>query len=106
MTTVLAADGYPGAYRKGAPITIPPLPDGVHVFHAGTALESGRLVTSGGRVLAVTAVDRDFGRARAASREAAAAITFEGRRFRGDIGWREAGRRAAFGATRGLSTAF
>ena len=92
VTTVLATDGYPGTYGKGAPITIPPLPGGVHVFHAGTALESGRLVTSGGRVLAVTAVDRDFGRARAASRDAAAAITFEGRRFRGDIGWREAER--------------
>ena len=93
VTTVLAADGYPGAYRKGVPITIPPLPGGVQVFHAGTALESGRLVTSGGRVLAVTAVDRDFGRARAASRDAAASITFEGRQFRGDIGWREAERR-------------
>ena len=92
VTTVLAADGYPGAYRKGAPITIPSLPGGVHVFHAGTALESDRLVTSGGRVLAVTAVDRDFGRAQAASRDAAAAISFAGRQFRGDIGWREAER--------------
>ncbi len=94
VTTVLAVDGYPGAYRKGAPITIPSLPDGVHVFHAGTAVDSGRLVTSGGRVLAVTAVDPDFGRARAASRDGAAAITFEGRRFRGDIGWRETGRQS------------
>ena len=94
VTTVLAAEGYPGAYRRGAAITIPSFPDGIHVFHAGTALESGRLVTSGGRVLAVTAVDGDFQRARAASRDAAAAITFEGRHFRGDIGWREAGRRA------------
>ena len=93
VTTVLAADGYPGAYRKGAPVSIPSLPDAVHVFHAGTSLEAGRLVTSGGRVLAVTAVDRDFGRARAASRDVAAAITFEGCRFRGDIGWREAQRR-------------
>lgn len=93
VTTVLAADGYPGPCGKGAAISIPGLPDGVHVFHAGTAIESGRLVTSGGRVLAVTAVHRDFGRARAASRAAAAAIDFEGKRFRGDIGWREAGRR-------------
>ena len=95
VTTVLAADGYPGPYRKGAPIAIPSLPERVQVFHAGTALESGRLVASGGRVLAVTAVDRDFGRARATSRDAAAAITFEGRRFRADIGWREAERRTA-----------
>ena len=93
VTTVLAADGYPGPYGKGASITVPELPEGVHVFHAGTSVESGRMVTSGGRVLAVTAVDREFGSARAASRAAAAAIDFDGKRFRGDIGWREAERR-------------
>lgn len=94
VTTVLAADGYPGSYPKGAAISIPALPQGVHVFHAGTAIGSGRLVASGGRVLAVTAVRRDFGQARAASRAAAGAIYFEGRRFRRDIGWREAERRS------------
>ena len=93
VTTVLAASGYPGSYGKGAAIDIPPLPEGAHVFHAGTARRSGRLVTSGGRVLAVTAVDRDFGRARTVSRAVAEAITFEGRYYRRDIGWREAGRR-------------
>ncbi len=89
VTTVLAASGYPGAYVKGERITVPELPDGVHVFHAGTALDSGRLVTSGGRVLAVTAVGEDFRGARKASRTAAEAIAFEGRYFRRDIGWRE-----------------
>ena len=89
VTTVLAASGYPGAYGKGERITVPELPDGVHVFHAGTALDSGRLVTSGGRVLAVTAVGEDFRGARKASRTAAEAIAFEGRYFRRDIGWRE-----------------
>ena len=93
VTTVLAASGYPGSYPKGAPITIPPLPGGAHVFHAGTAVNSGRLVTSGGRVLAVTAVDPDFRRARAVSRGVAAAIRFEGKQFREDIGWREVERR-------------
>ncbi len=93
VTTVLAAEGYPGSYPKGAAISLPDLPEGVQLFHAGTALESGRLVTSGGRVLAVTAVRRDFDEARAASRDAAAAIGFAGKQFRGDIGWREAERR-------------
>jgi len=93
VTTVLAASGYPGSYGKGVPVSIPEMGDGVHVFHAGTALEDGRLVTSGGRVLAVTAVAPDFGGAREASRGAAAAITFEGRYFRRDIGWREEERR-------------
>ncbi|MCY4399978.1 MAG: phosphoribosylamine--glycine ligase [Gemmatimonadetes bacterium] len=95
VTTVLAAPGYPGSYPKGAPISIPPLPGDVQVFHAGTSLADGQLVTSGGRVLAVTAVDPDFQRARRASRAVARAITFEGRQFREDIGWREASRRGS-----------
>ncbi|MDE2974143.1 MAG: phosphoribosylamine--glycine ligase [Gemmatimonadota bacterium] len=95
VTTVLAASGYPGAYGKGARITVPPLPANVHVFHAGTALDSGRLVTSGGRVLAVTAVGEDVRGACEASRAAAETITFDGRYFRRDIGWREEKRLAA-----------
>ena len=93
VTPVLAAEGYPGDYGKGAAVTIPPLPQGTVVFHAGTALESDRLVTSGGRVLAVTAVKRDFERAQAVCRAVADAIAFEGKHFRRDIGWREAERR-------------
>ena len=94
VTTVLAAAGYPGTYAKGAAISLPPMPAGVEVFHAGTRMEGDRLVTSGGRVLAVTATDGDFARARSRSRAAAGTIRFEGSRFRRDIGWREAGRRA------------
>ena len=89
VTTVLAASGYPGSYGRGAPVSIPEMGDGVQVFHAGTALEGGRLVASGGRVLAVTAVAPDFGSACEGSREAADAIAFEGKYFRRDIGWRE-----------------
>ena len=101
VTTVLAAEGYPGAYAKGIPVSIPPLPDGVHAFHAGTALHaadgagSPTLTTSGGRVLAVTAVRGDFARAQAASRAAAGSISFRGGHFRRDIGWREAQRSPA-----------
>ena len=93
VTTVLAASGYPGSYGKGAAISIPPLPEGAVAFHAGTSLESGRLVTSGGRVLAVTAVNRDFERAQTVSRAVAGSIAFDGRYYRTDIGWRETGRR-------------
>ena len=97
VATVLAAPGYPGSYPKGAPVEIPPLPDNVHVFHAGTTrgAEPDTWATAGGRVLAVTAVDRDFDAARAAGRAAAEAVHFEGKQFRRDIGWREAHRRAA-----------
>ncbi|HET7551299.1 MAG TPA: phosphoribosylamine--glycine ligase [Gemmatimonadaceae bacterium] len=87
VTTVLAAEGYPESPRKGAPITLPPPANGVHIFHAGTARDAdGRLVTSGGRVLAVTAVAPTMDEARAASVSAAAQIEFEGKHFRSDIG--------------------
>jgi phosphoribosylamine--glycine ligase len=67
----------------------------VRVFHAGTARDAaGRLVTAGGRVLAVTAVADDVEAARAASVAAASAIDFQGKQFRRDIGWRELARRA------------
>jgi len=94
VTTVLAAGGYPDQPLKGSGITIPDdLGEGVTVFHAGTARSEGQLTVSGGRVLAVTAVRETFGEARAASREAAGRISFEGKQFRTDIGWREAARK-------------
>ena len=89
VTTVVASGGYPGAYTSGKPITLPEERDDVMVFHAGTRLDGGRLVTSGGRVLAVTALAPTFAAAATASREAAAQVQFEGAFFRGDIGWRE-----------------
>jgi phosphoribosylamine--glycine ligase len=95
VTTVLAAAGYPAKARSGDAITIPSLPAGVTVFHAGTALtDDGTLRTAGGRVLAVTAVAPTFAEAQAHSRGAAAAVQFEGAQFRDDIGWREAARSA------------
>jgi phosphoribosylamine--glycine ligase len=90
VTTVVASGGYPGAYEKGRPITIPEdLGDGVIVFHAGTAVTADGLVTSGGRVLAVTALAHTVPAAADASRQAAARIDFEDAFFRTDIGWRE-----------------
>jgi phosphoribosylamine--glycine ligase len=94
VTTVLAAQGYPGRPQRGAAITIPgDLPPGVTVFHAGTTLDdAGMLRVAGGRVLNVTAVAPTFAEAQRMSREAAERITFAGKTFRGDIGWREAAR--------------
>jgi phosphoribosylamine--glycine ligase len=96
VTTVLAAAGYPDTPRTGDPITLPAsLPAGVHVFHAGTARDrDGRLVTAGGRVLAVTAVADTFEQARQTSRTFAEQVHFDGRQFRSDIGGREVARRA------------
>ncbi|MBA3316976.1 MAG: phosphoribosylamine--glycine ligase [Gemmatimonadales bacterium] len=94
VTTVLASRGYPDAPEQGAPIVIPPhLPDGVTIFHAGTARGSdGVLRVSGGRVLNVTAVASGFAEAQRRSRETADAIEYEGKIYRRDIGWREAAR--------------
>jgi phosphoribosylamine--glycine ligase len=94
VTTVLASKGYPDAPARGAAITIPDgLPEGVTVFHAGTTRDAGGVLrVNGGRVLNVTAVAPSFGEAQRLSREAAEAIEFEGKLYRRDIGWREAGR--------------
>ncbi len=95
VTTVLAAEGYPDSPVKGAAITLPDtVPDGVTIFHAGTARDpDGTLRVTGGRVLNVTAVAPTFTEAQARSRTGAAAVSYKGKIFRGDIGWREAGRR-------------
>lgn len=94
VTTVLAAAGYPDTPRRGDRIEIPPaLPKETLVFHAGTQRdEDGHLLTNGGRVLAVTGTGATFAAAQAASRSVAELIQFEGKQFRGDIGWREARR--------------
>jgi phosphoribosylamine--glycine ligase len=96
VTTVVAAAGYPDKVRTGDAITLPaPEPD-VHVFHAGTAFDAtGRLVTSGGRVLAVTAVADSIEKAQQRSTAFASRIEFDGKQFRDDIGWREIARRRA-----------
>lgn len=98
VTTVLAAEGYPASPRTGAEIRIPggleSSPD-VLVFHAGTTIDgNGKLRVAGGRVLSVTAVGPDIASAAARSREAAEAVSFEGKQFRRDIGWREVERHA------------
>jgi phosphoribosylamine--glycine ligase len=90
VTTVLAAHGYPGKVRTGDEIAISARGDDVTVFHAGTTRDAeGALRTAGGRVLAVTAVAPTIAAAREKSAAAAANITFEGKQFRRDIGWRE-----------------
>jgi phosphoribosylamine---glycine ligase len=90
VTTVVAAAGYPGKPRQGSAITLPPVEENVHVFHAGTTLDAtGQLVTAGGRVFAVTAVAPTLEAARAESARVAGAIELEGKQLRRDIGWRE-----------------
>jgi phosphoribosylamine--glycine ligase len=88
---VIASGGYPGKYEKGKEIhgldDVDAM-EGVTVFHAGTADENGRVVTSGGRVLGVTAVADDLPSAVARAYEGAAAVSFDGAHNRTDIGHR------------------
>jgi len=96
VTTVVAASGYPDTPRLGDAITLPSSAGAdVHVFHAGTARASnGRLVTAGGRVLAVTAVADTLAGAQRSSVRTASAIEFAGSQYRADIAWRELERHA------------
>lgn len=83
---VLASGGYPGSYDKGYPITgLDAVQDAV-VFHAGTALTGGQVVTNGGRVLGVTALGDTLGQAVQNAYAAARPIQFEKMMFRHDIG--------------------
>lgn len=87
VCVVLASGGYPGPYRKGYVISgLDDVPPDVVVFHAGTSLEDGRVVTAGGRVLGVTAVAEDIPAAIARAYDAVERIHFEGMHYRRDIG--------------------
>ncbi|MGB0851751.1 MAG: phosphoribosylamine--glycine ligase [Pikeienuella sp.] len=91
MTVVLAAKGYPGAYAKGEAIIGLEAANAdadVMIFHAGTKLAEGQVVSSGGRVLAVTAVGDDIAAARGKAYDAIAKIDWPGGFHRKDIGWR------------------
>ncbi|MCL4544472.1 MAG: phosphoribosylamine--glycine ligase [Chloroflexi bacterium] len=89
VTVMLASGGYPGHYRTGLPIdgvdraaTIP----GATVFHAGTAMIDGQLVTDGGRVLCVAGTGSSLAEARATAYAAAGEISWDGVHYRRDIG--------------------
>ena len=86
-TVILVSGGYPEAYEKGKPITGSLNQKDTEVFHAGTKISGDALLTSGGRVLALTSMDIDPKRALEKSYEAALRIDFEGKYYRKDIGF-------------------
>ena len=87
---VLAAGGYPGSYSKGTVIhgLDAIQADNIKVFHAGTANADGQVVTSGGRVLCVTALGDNIAAAQRDCYLAADKISWDGMTLRRDIGWR------------------
>ncbi|HTH54109.1 MAG TPA: phosphoribosylamine--glycine ligase [Edaphobacter sp.] len=88
-TVIAASGGYPGKYASGKPISgVEETGDGVVIFHAGTAIKDGQLVTAGGRVLAVTAEALDLRDALERIYTRMKTISFEGMQYRRDIGHR------------------
>ena len=89
VCVVLAAEGYPGDYPKGRVIQgLKEAAAAGLVFHAGTALDGEQVVTSGGRVLGVTALGADIRAAIDAAYQTVAKISFAGCQYRSDIGYR------------------
>ena len=86
-TVMLVSQGYPGDYEKGKEITGVPDVKGSIVFHAGTRLADGKVVTNGGRVIAVSSFGKTMREALAQSYENVAKIHFDGMNFRRDIGF-------------------
>jgi phosphoribosylamine--glycine ligase len=88
LGVVLAAANYPASPRGGDAIMLPEHSEDVHIFHAGTALRDGRLVTAGGRVLTIVGLGPALQAAHDRAYEVADAIQFDGKQMRHDIGWR------------------
>jgi phosphoribosylamine--glycine ligase len=86
VCVMLVSGGYPGKYEKGKVMTGIDDVEGSVVFHAGTAMKDGQVVTNGGRVIAVSSYGKDKAEALAKSFAEANKIQFEGKYFRRDIG--------------------
>lgn len=86
VCVMLVSGGYPGTYRKGLVISGIDSVDGSMVFHAGTTVKDGNVVTNGGRVIAVSSYGQSLSEALEKSMSQAAKIEFEGKYFRRDIG--------------------
>lgn len=86
-TVMLVSGGYPEAYEKGMTITGLDLVEDSLIFHAGTTTKEGQVVTNGGRVMAITSIDKDFSRALKKSYQNIEKINFDRMNYRTDIGF-------------------
>ncbi len=86
VTSVVVAGGYPDTYRKGDPLEIPEAPAETLIFHAGTGLKEGKVITNGGRVMALTGMARTLAAAVRKSQSMARKVKYKGKYYRKDIG--------------------
>ena len=87
VCVVMAAPGYPGDYKKGIPIVLPKVSEQTEmIFHAGTDLQEGKIVSSGGRVLGITVREDSLPAARTRAYDLVERIDFPGAHYRTDIG--------------------
>jgi phosphoribosylamine--glycine ligase len=86
-TVMMVSGGYPGAYEKGKEMSgLDQVSDGI-AFHAGTKLDGGKVLTNGGRVIAMSAMGKDMQEALGKSYKNVEAVDFEGKYYRKDIGF-------------------
>lgn len=86
VCVIMASGGYPESYKKGVEITIGDLDNDIMIFHSGTKMVDGKLVTNGGRVLGVVAEGKDIDEAREKAYKNVNKIDFDGAFYRKDIG--------------------
>ncbi len=86
-TVMMVAGGYPEKYEKGHVIDLDATLNEAIVFHAGTAFKDGKLLTNGGRVMAITGLGKDMKEALSKSYEGVSKVKWEGKNYRSDIGF-------------------
>ncbi|MEC8307821.1 MAG: phosphoribosylamine--glycine ligase [Pseudomonadota bacterium] len=104
LGVVMAAPGYPGGYPKGTDISLGQDTEDTKIFHAGTTMSGDQPITSGGRVLCVTALGSDVSEAKVKAYERLKSVHFEGAEYRTDIGYRAVEREISHSSRREIDS--
>lgn len=105
LGVVMAAPGYPGDYPRGTDISLGRDTEDTKIFHAGTTMSGGQPITSGGRVLCVTALGSGVSEAKVKAYERLKSVHFEGAEYRKDIGYRAVERERSYSSHREIDSA-
>ena len=105
LGVVMAAPGYPGDYPRGTDISLGQDTEDTKIFHAGTTMSGDQPITSGGRVLCVTALGSGVSEAKVKAYERLKSVHFEGAEYRTDIGYRAVERESSYSSRREIDSA-